>query len=254
MSSKLRKVRTKKSKKKVVFIVLFFLVLIGVLVFFGYKYLFTGDKKKINAKVVDSIDKYGYTVSDMDSAYYKEEFAKLKDILNKKDYDSKEYATEVARLFVIDLYTMSTKINKYDVGGREYFYNTRADMHNLKVMDTIYSTLKDDTYGDRKQELPEIIKVNTERVEESDYKFIEDVIIDPETGNNTCRENYEISKNDNRKCVRQEDLVYVVELTMEYKKDLDYDTEASVVVAKEEDSERWSVVEYKPELGAFLDD
>ncbi len=251
MSKKLRKIKTKKSKKKVVLIVLIVLLVVGALGFLGYTYIFKDNKKKVNIRVVDSIDKYGYSISDKDSKYYKDEFAKLKEILKKKNVDEKEYSTMVARLFVIDLYTMSTKINKYDVGGREYFYNTRVDMYDLKVMDTIYNTMNDNTYGDRKQELPEITKVKTESVKESTYRFIEDAEVNNETNVKGCRDGFEISKNNNSKCVKDVDKVYVVELTMEYKKDLDYDTEASVVVAKEENSNRWSVVEYKPELGAF---
>ena len=253
MSKKLRKVNTKKSKKKLVIIIIIVLLVLGVSGFFGYKYFFVDNKKKVNIKVLDSIDKYGYSLSDRDSTYYKEEFEKLKKILNEKEINTKEYATEVARLFVIDLYTMSTKVNKYDVGGREFFNSNRVDMYDLKVMDTIYNTMSDDTYGDRKQELPEVSKVNTESVEESSYKFIEDVIVDVNTGKRSCRDGYEVSQNDSNKCVKDVEKVYVVNLTMEYKKDLDYDTEASVVVAKEETSDRWSVVEYKPELDAFSD-
>ena len=253
MSKKLRKVNTKKSKKKVIIIVLIVLIILGLGGYFGYKSFFGEKKKKVNVKVVDSIEKYGYSINDRDTEYYKKEFAKLKKLLNSKNIDEKEYATEVARLFVIDLYTMSSKVNKYDVGGREYFYNTKVDMYDLKVMDTIYNTMKDDTYGDRKQELPEITEVETESVKESTYRFIETVTVDPTTGQKSCREGFEISKNDNNKCVKDVDKVYVVELLMNYKEDLDYDIEASVVVAKEEDSNRWSVVEYKPELGAFED-
>ena len=91
--------------------------------------------------------------------------------------------------------------------------------------------MKDDTYGDRKQELPEITEVETESVKESTYRFIETVTVDPTTGQKSCREGFEISKNDNNKCVKDVDKVYVVELLMNYKEDLDYDIEASVVVA-----------------------
>lgn len=254
MSKKLRKVKTKKSKKKIILIVLLALIVLGLGGYFGYRSFFSNRKKKVDVKVVDSIDKYGYSINDRDSKYYKDEFAKLKKILSSKKVDEKEYATEVARLFVIDLYTMSTKVNKYDVGGREYFYNTKVDMYDLKVMDTIYNTMKDDTYGDRKQELPEITEVVTESVEESTYRFIESVTVDPTSGEKSCRDGFEISKNNNTKCVKDVDKVYVVELTMDYKEDLDYDIEASVVIAKEENSNRWSVVEYKPELGAFKDE
>ncbi len=251
MGKKLRKIKPKKSKKKKIFIILMILVLLGVGGYYGYNYYNSRiAKKKVTVKVLDSIDNYGYSISDRDSALFKTEYDKLKKILNEKEIDEKAYAEEVARLFIIDLYTMSTKINKYDVGGKEFFYNTKVEMYNTKVMDTIYSLLEDDTYGDRKQELPQVKSIETKEVLEDTYRFVEDVTINPNTNTRSCDEGFEVSKNNSNKCVKEVDKAYIVKLTWDYTNDMGYDTEGSVVLAKENEN-KWSVVEYKPSLTAF---
>ena len=253
MGKKLRKIKTKKkSKLKVIIIVLIILVLAGVGGYFGYNYYKSlHSKKKVDVKVLDSIENYNYSVSDRDSELFKSEYEKLKKILNEKEIDEKNYAEQVARLFVIDLYSLNSKINKYDVGGREYFYNTKVDMYDLKVMDTLYSNMEDDTYGDRKQELPTVKSITTKDINEDKYTFIEDVTVNETTNARSCREGFTISKNVNNKCVKDVDKVYVINLEWDYENDMGYDDEGSVVVAKEEGNSRWSVVEYQPKLDAF---
>lgn len=219
-----RKVKTEKKKKKSkikIIIVIILLLLVCVGGFFGYKKFFKKEpnKKPVAVKVLDHLEEYGYSISDRDTKYYKEEFESLKKLLNSKDVDEKEYATFVARLFVNDLYTMSSKINKYDVGGTEFYYKDNVTMFNKKVMDTIYATLLDDTYGDRKQDLIEVNNVETVSVEETNYLV----------GN---------EKVDG----------YLVKLKWTYVSDMGYDDEGSVVVVKEHEGPRWSVVDFQPTL------
>ncbi len=252
MSKKLRKIKPKKkSNWKIILIVLIILIILGVGGYFGYNYYTSlHTKKKVTIKVLDSIDSYGYSISDRDSELYKEEYEKLKKILNEEVINDKDYAEEVAKMFIIDLYTISTKVNKYDVGGREFFYNTKVDMYDLKVMDTMYANLQDDTYGDRKQELPIVKSIIVKDTTEDVYKFIEDIAVNEANDTRACREGFEVSSNDRSKCVKDVDKVYVINLEWEYSKDMGYDKVGSVVVAKE-DGNRWSVVEYQPKLDAF---
>ena len=114
-------------------------------------------------------------------------------------------------------------MNKYDIGGLEYFYKDRSEMYEKKVMDTIYETLLDDTYGDRKQSLPLVSEVVVNSTEKTKY---------------TLGEEEEAKEVDG----------YLVKLNIKYKEDLGYDTEASVVVCKEDNSKRWSVVDFQPTL------
>lgn len=218
-----RKIKTEQQKAKtkkrilIVSLILVLLAIIGIVV--GILML---DKEKpkavVEVKELDNLGDYGYKLTDKDSKYFKSEFEELKKIVNSESVDEEKYVTQVARMFVIDLYTMSTKVNKYDVGGLEYYHSTKASMYEQKVMDTMYSTLLDDTYGDRKQVLPEVNNVETVSVEKTKYKMDEKEVDG-----------------------------YLVKLKMSYVSDMKYDNVASVVVCKE-DGIRWSVVDIQPTL------
>ncbi len=229
-----RKIRTKQEKKKkrtkILIIILVLLIILGAAGFGGYKwYKKTHTKQAVEVKVLDSIDDgYGYSVSDRDSKYYQKEFEELKKILTASTIDEEAYATQVAKLFAIDLYSIDTKMNKYDIGGLEYFYKDKSEMYEKKVMDTIYETLLDDTYGDRKQSLP----------------LVSEVVV-----NSTEKTKYTLGEADKAKEVDG----YLVKLNIKYKEDLGYDTEASVVVCKENDNKRWSVVDFQPTLDPKYD-
>ena len=217
-----KEIETKKDKKrrkfKKILVVFGVLLLIGGFGFLIWKMLGKEPKMVVEIKELDNLKDYGYTLTDKDSKYFKEEYEELKKILTTDNVDEEKYAIQVARMFVIDLYSMDTKVNKYDVGGLEYFYVDKKDMYEQKVMDSLYSTMLDDTYGDRKQELPLVKEIETLSVEETDY----------ELGEN------EVSG-------------YKVQLKITYEKDLGYDDEATLIICKEEGI-RWSVVDFQPTL------
>ena len=217
-----KEIETKKDKKrrkfKKILVVFGVLLLIGGFGFLIWKMLGKEPKMVVEIKELDNLKDYGYTLTDKDSKYFKAEYEELKKILTTDNVDEEKYAIQVARMFVIDLYSMDTKVNKYDVGGLEYFYVDKKDMYEQKVMDSLYSTMLDDTYGDRKQELPLVKEIETLSVEETDY----------ELGEN------EVSG-------------YKVQLKITYEKDLGYDDEATLIICKEEGI-RWSVVDFQPTL------
>jgi len=220
MARQIETEKKKKKKRRKIFCVLLLIIGLGVLGYFGYKYIKgLNNRNAVEIKTLDSNDIYGYSLKDNDSKYYQQEYEVLKEILNADSIDTKEYATQVAKLFVIDLYTMTTKVNKYDIGGSEFFYKDKKEMFEQKVMDTLYYTLLDNTYGDRKQELPEVKEVTIESSELSTYE-LEDEEVD----------------------------AYVIKLNISYVKDLKYDSVASVVVCQEKGEIRWSVVDYQPTL------
>lgn len=219
-----KKDKVKKEKKpgkgKKILIALLIIILIAGVGFGVYKIFFDKDSKKsvVEVKVLDSLDDYGYTLSDKDTELFKGEYNILKDLLNEKEIDDEKYATQVAKLFVIDLYTISTKVNKLDIGGSEYYYLDKVTMFEKKVMDTLYYHLEDNTYGDREQELPEVKKIEVLSIEETEYKIGE-----------------------------KEKDAYLVQVEWEYVEDMGYDTEASIVLCKE-DGVRISVVDFQPTL------
>ena len=204
----------------VVVLVILFLAGVGVGGYFGWKHFHKAPVKKVvqEVKILDTISEYDYSISDKDSKYFQSEYAELKKILLDKPVNEEKYATQVAKMFVIDLYSLGTKINKYDIGGNEFFYSDKKEMFEQKVIDTLYSTMLDDTYGDRKQTLP-IVK-NVEVI-------------------STTKQTYKLGSNGTNG--------YLVKMNITYEQDYKYDKEASVVVVKEGDI-KWSVVDLQPTL------
>ena len=219
-----RVVKTEKmSKKKVkvrVFVILFLVIIAGVLCFFGYKKFFgkKDEKQKVEIQVLDSIKDYGYSLSENDSDLFKTEYNLLKDAINENPVDISKYATQVAKLFVIDLYSLNSKVNKYDVGGKEYYHSSKILMFEQKVMDTIYSTLQDNSYGDRKQELPNVNKIDVKSSQEIEYTMDKEKVKG-----------------------------YQVKMEWTYDKNMGYDTKGTVVVCQDSEN-RWSVVDFQPTL------
>lgn len=208
MSAKnLNKQKRKDWLKGILLILVLFLI--AGLVLYIYGYIMKNKNEAVNTtKVYDSIEKYGYTLNDNATDYYKKEFAELKNIENEKDV-----ATQVAKLFVIDLYSINYKINKYEVTSMQYFYSDKRNMHRQKVLDTIYKYVEDNSYDDRKQDLPEVSEVIVKEEKEEQYKMGDE-------------------KKD----------AYVVTLGISYVKDMGYDKLAEVILVK--DGDNLSVVSY----------
>lgn len=209
----------KKSKVKIFLIVLLILLIIASGVFLVWKFVL--DKEEtgtaVEIKELDNLSDYSYVLTDRDSDYYRSEFEELKKIVNVDEVDEEAYAVQVGRMFIIDLYTMNTKVNKYDIGGIEFIHVDAKESYEKKVMDTLYSQLLDDTYGDRKQVLPEVNSLETISTEKITYSVL---------GNDqTC---------------------YLTKFNVGYVSDLKYDSKQSVVVCQENDSIKWGVVDFQP--------
>jgi len=176
------------------------------------------EEKPIEIETIDEIKEYNYSIRNIDTNYYKDEFKKLKEILTQETIDNEKYAEYIARLFIIDLYTLNTKTNKYDVGSIKYFYDDKKEIFKNKVIDTLYASVKDNTYGDRKQELPEVKSIKTISVKETTYQ------IDGNTVNG-----------------------YEIKLKWTYVTDMGYDTEGTVIVVQQNDS-KWAVVDFQNKI------
>jgi len=99
-----------------------------------------------------------------------EEFNKVEAYIQSLE-DEEEIAKQVAKLFIIDLYSIDYKINKYEVTSTQYFYSDKRDMHRAKLLDTMYKSVEDNSYGDRKQELPIVKKVEMISVDNNSYEY-----------------------------------------------------------------------------------
>ena len=154
---------------------------------------------------VDSISGYEYKLEDRDTTLYKNTFTELKKTLENEDIDFSKYAELVSELYIIDLYTINNKVTKYDVGGYEFVLPSVRDNFSLKVEDTIYKYVEDNSSGKRKQDLPEVKSIQI--VETNQSKFnIDDSEFD-------C---------------------YSIQLKWDYVKDLGYDTESIVNLVETE--------------------
>ena len=157
-------------KKKVI---LFLCILIFVYAAGGTIYYIATREKKDDKPIVtnkDTIKGYDYTLKSNATKLYEDEFKALKANL-EGDINYDEYAVSVAKLFVIDLYTINNKINKYDTGGASFVYPDGRDNYKLNVQDTIYKYVEDNTNGKRTQNLPEVISVIVKDSKKDTYKI-----------------------------------------------------------------------------------
>ena len=169
------------------------------------------------SNIISNITDYGYTLDDRDTDYMKDTFHELEDILSATEVDYNLYANTLAKLFVIDFYTLDNKINKYDVGSLEYILSSSVDMFRQKATDTIYRDVIDNTYRDRIQDLPEITNVTILDTEDTTFTL-------------------------------NEEEVSAIKVTMnyEYKEDLGYDTEGTIYFVR--NANKLEVASYTPSI------
>lgn len=193
------------------FVIAFFLIISIGLVFISK----TKSKEVVNvSNVLYEIKDYGYHVNDNASSYYKNTFKSLMKLLENDDYDDEEYLSLVAKLFIIDLYSLDSKINKYEVTSSQYYYSDKREMFKLKVIENFYNLMEDNSYDDRDQILPKVKNVEIVSIEDGVY---------------TLGENEVDSK--------------VVKVNISYEKDLNYDESGIITLVKE--SNKWAVVGYE---------
>ena len=139
----------KKKKIGLVILVLVLLYSIG-----GIYYNITHrDSVDNSVKSIDMIDKYGYVLKSNATNLQKELFNELKTILNNDNINDDAYAKIISKMFVTDLYTLSNKVNKYD------------------VQDTLYKYLEDNSDGKRSQILPMVVSVSADEISDTKYKI-----------------------------------------------------------------------------------
>ena len=205
---------TKKYKIPLVIIFILLLLCSGLLIYKVFFYDKSNENKpNVYSSVVDSMEKYGYSLDDRDSKIFKEKYYELKEILDSEEINYESYAEKISELFVIDLLTISNKINKYDIGGLDYLYESEKDMFKNKMMDTLYDHVEDNSYESRDQKLPTVTSTKVENNKEIDYEIDEKKL-----------EAFEI------------------ELTITYEEDMGYDKKVIITVVK--DSDRMYIVKY----------
>ena len=195
------------SKKKKVLLIIIIVLLLAAGGLVVYKYFFQKDEVIVKeTKSLDSIKGFDYKLEDRDTKLYKEEFDTLKKNLEGDEIDYEAYAESVAKMFIIDLYTIDNKINKYDVGSLEFVHPDALENYKLNVEDTLYKYVADNTSLDRDQELPEVASIEVTDFQEDTFELNDEEV--------DC---------------------YVVQLSFSYVEDLGYDDNAKVIIVRQDD-------------------
>lgn len=188
--------KKRKLKKKVVILIILIVVLI--LCITGFILYKTLSKNQVaEAKVIDSIEEYGYVLEDDQPKIYQDLFKELSKVLQAENVDEEEYARLISQMFSIDFYNLENKISKNDVGGTMFISTDYVDNFTLKASDTVYKYIEHNLYNDRDQNLPVVTSSSVNKLENVTYE-------------------YESINDDN---------AYEVTVNLEYEEDLGYPTE-----------------------------
>ena len=147
-----------------------------------------------------------YILYKRDSSLYKENFEKLRTILETSPVDNKEYAETIVKLFVIDFYTLDNKNDNTDIGGLQYVHSNLKDNLVLNASSTMYKYIK------TTKELPKVKSITSVDTRETTYK---------------------INDKDNS--------AYAITINWEYDKDLGYEKQGTFIVVN--DNGNLSIVE-----------
>lgn len=191
----------KKSRKIIIsLIVIILIAIIGLIV---YKMVFNNSQEEV--KIIKRIKDYDYNLKENETELYKTEFNELDKILSKKNVDYEEYAKSIAKLFIIDFYTLDNKLSKNDIGGTEFIKEDMRDNFIEEARSTFYKYVE--VIDGRTQELPEVSNITDVSVEKAKFKY----------SDKTIDEN-----------------AYKVSISWDYVEDLGYEKEASMIIVKQD--------------------
>ena len=125
-----------KKIRKIIVILIILVILLGTGYFVYTRYFNKSEEPEI--KVEKKIEGYGYTLDENETELYKEEFNNLETILEASEVDYEEYAKSVAKLFIIDFYTLDNKLSKNDIGGVIFLRKDIKDNFIEKARSTYY--------------------------------------------------------------------------------------------------------------------
>lgn len=213
----MKKLKKKRKLKKWIKITLIILgvVIVLLLVFIGYKictkYIFKdNNNKKVETVVKEELDldNYNYYINSSASEYEKKLFDELKEVLSQEEVNDEEYAKMLAKVFVSDLFTLSSKNNSSDISSSQYVYDSYRETYKLIVKDTMYSSIQLNLSGEREQVLPTVSNIEISSVDRSSFS-LDGKVIDKEAFN--------------------------IKVSISYEKDLGYPINYKVVIVKNND-------------------
>lgn len=176
-------------------------LIIGTILMKAYSDFF----KESDNKTVEKLELYGYSLEKNDTEAYKKTFKELRTVLNSEKPNYETYAELLGSLYIIDFYTLTNKLSSTDIGSLEFVYPAALDNFKLKASDTLYKYVEVNFDGKRTQELPEVSEVTLINSEDI-VKLVGD-------------NEYE---------------GYKLKYTWTYVKDLGYETEAEIIIIRDE--------------------
>lgn len=196
--------------KKFILIILFMILIYSVGGIYYIEYVYKDNNEPVVKNLVE-IEGYPYSLKSNACKLYKDEFNILKDNL-ENNYNEEEYIKSISKLYIIDLYSLKNKLNKYDINV-DFIYPDIVSNYRLNIENTLYKYLENNSDGNRNQELPVVSNV------------IIDEILD---------EKYSLNK-ENVPCKK-------VKVTIEYENDLGYDKSGTITLVKQD--KYYYIVEY----------
>ena len=196
--------------KKFILIILFMILIYSVGGIYYIEYVYKDNNEPV-VKNLSEIEGYPYSLKSNASKLYIDEFNILKDNL-ENNYNEEEYIKSISKLYIIDLYSLKNKLNKYDINV-DFIYPDIVSNYRLNIENTLYKYLENNSDGNRNQELPVVSNV------------IIDEILD---------EKYSLNK-ENFPCKK-------VKVTIEYENDLGYDKSGTITLVKQD--KYYYIVEY----------
>ena len=142
-------IRTKKKKMLSLkrFVLCLFLLGIIFLVYHVYNSFFNKPTEATKPKVVDEIKTFNYALSE-------------------KEVDNKKYAETVAKLFIIDFFSLDNKTSKNDIGGVQFVYSKFKTDFVDYARNSIYKRVNNKIDSKEKQNLPLVDEIKVDSVEE----------------------------------------------------------------------------------------
>lgn len=163
----------KKKNNKIIFIlsivIVFLLASIGLWIVFR-----TDDNNNVADKPVqikDNMENYDYYLTDNATSYYEELYDDLKKILNEETVDDKAFAETIAKLFITDVFTLDNKVSSSDIGGLQFIHSKFKDDFINIAKTTLYSSVQNNIYGNRKQKLPIVTNVEIKNSKTSTFTY-----------------------------------------------------------------------------------
>lgn len=197
----------RKVKKGKILLLLFIIVALVCLGLFFMKKKKNVKPAAIQVEVIDTIDNFDYQLNDNETEYYNSLFNSLKDLLSQDDYDEKEYASIIGKLFLTDFYDLDNKVMKSDVGGTQFVYADYRNDFEKGAIDTVYKSVESNVYGDRKQVLPVVKSVEVSDIYSDSFEY-----------------NYDIDYD-----------AYYITFDITYEKDLEYPNSVTLVLIHNDD-------------------